>query len=356
MLKPTTKTAARTANAVIAGGTKFAGSPTGEPETVRSTCTAASRVSTAVAAASAQVTLITDDRFTSSDTSCVVALVSVVVPVFNGMPYLRELTQSILEQSYEHLDIVFSEGGGTDESITFLRGIADPRVRIVQQPPGTSAAQNWTAATQTGTGEFIKLICQDDLLHPTAIARQVEDLTSHPEAVMAVAQRDVVDAQGRLLYARRGCSGVLSGLNDGTTMMRTTYLKGGNIFGEPLAVLFRRDALLAAMPWDGSNPLVLDLSLYAHVAMGRTVVVRKESVGSFRVSESSWSTRLARVQLRQFRQWQAQFARTLTPPPSGVERARARLGVRLQTTLRRGAYTWLRLRRSFKSQERDLHA
>lgn len=284
------------------------------------------------------------------DTNGVAPLVSVVVPVFNGMPHLTALVDSILQQTHRDLDIVFSEGGGTDGSLAYLRGLDDPRVRIIEQPAGTPAATNWTRATEAGAGAFIKLVCQDDLLAPDAVARQVEDLLAYPSAVMAIAQRDIVDARGRTLYTRRGCTGLQAGCQPGAQVIATAFRGGTNVLGEPLAVLFRREALLAAMPWDDSNPLVLDLATYEKVAPLGDVVVRRESVGAFRVSTSSWSTRLAKVQLAQYRTWQDHYARTTQPAPTARELARARRAARVQTTLRRGAYAWLRLKGSFASQ------
>ena len=164
---------------------------------------------------------------------------------------------------------------------------------------------------------------------------------------MAIAQRDIVDAKGKLLYPARGCQNLNDGVQPGSGVIKTSYLQGTNIVGEPLAVLFRRGALLEAMPWNDSNPLVLDLACYELVAPRGEVVVRKESIGAFRVSTSSWSTRLAKQQLAQFQQWQRGFEthNTLTEQ----EQKKSRRNVKIQTTLRRGAYTWLKLKGSLKS-------
>ncbi|MDO8733480.1 MAG: glycosyltransferase [Actinomycetota bacterium] len=276
-------------------------------------------------------------------------LVSVVVPVYNGMPHLSSLTDSLLAQTYPNLEFVFSVGGGTDGSLDFLRALTDPRVRIIEQPGRPTAGGNWTLATQAGAGELIKLVCQDDLLTPDAVAKQVADLEAHPSAVMAIAQRDIIDAKGNLLYPKRGCAGLHPGLVPGDQVTRTSFLQGTNVVGEPLAVLFRRDPLLAAMPWNDANPLVLDLDCYQRVASQGDVVVRLESIGAFRVSASSWSTRLAKEQLAQFRQWQSEYAAIAEPALNPIEIRKARRGARIQTALRRAAYGWLRLKGGFKS-------
>ncbi len=277
-------------------------------------------------------------------------MVSVVVPVFNGLPHLTDLADSILSQTHGFLDVVFVDGGSSDESLDFLKAIADPRVRVLTNPKGTSAAANWDAASQSAQGEFIKLVCQDDVLHPDAIAKQVEDLECNPTAVMAVAQRDIIDARGSVVYGNRGCAGLRPGLIAGEAAIKVAYLRGTNVLGEPVAVLFRRDALLRALSWDDSNPFLLDLTLYAKVARTGDLVVRKESIGAFRVSTQSWSTRLVGEQVRQFRLWQDTFAASLSSPPTSGERRRAFVGLHTQALLRRAAYRWLRMKGSFDSR------
>ena len=59
---------------------------------------------------------------------------SVVVPVFNGLPHLTVLVESILAQTHDTLDVVFVDGGSSDESLSFLQAISDPRVRVLTNP------------------------------------------------------------------------------------------------------------------------------------------------------------------------------------------------------------------------------
>ena len=267
-------------------------------------------------------------------------LVSVVVPVFNGLPYLRNLTTSLLEQTYPNLEIIFSEGGSSDGSLGFLQSIKDPRVRIIEQPKGTDAARNWSAATEAASGEFTKLICQDDLLAPNAIAEQVADLQTHPDAVMAVAVRDIVDARGRTRYRGRGLAGVDKTAEsiDGNQLLRACYLAGTNVIGEPLAVLFRTDVLKRHLPWRDDNPLMLDLSMYERVAPEGSVALRWNSVGAFRVSGTSWSTRLAQSQNEQTERWQREYEARAVIPITNEERRHAARGRRRQILTRRLAY------------------
>lgn len=282
----------------------------------------------------------------SVDTDPVAPLVSVVVPVYDGLPYLREALDSVLRQTHTELELVIADGGSRDASRAVIEELSrrDERVRIVDGAPG--AAANWTAVTEQARGEFVKLLCQDDRLAPDALARQIADLTAHPNAVMAVAQRDIIDARGRMVSRARGLQGIEAGERDVQQLVRRCYDFGTNVIGEPLTVLFRRDALRTAMPWDDTQPLMLDVVTYERVAdlhPGATAIARRESVGAFRVSTSSWSTRIADEQLDQYRAWQHAYA-DRHPGITPAERGEADRGARRQARRRRLAYAALRLR------------
>lgn len=276
--------------------------------------------------------------------------VSVVIPVFNGLPYLPETVASVERQTHPHVELVLVDGGSVDGSREWIERYDHPRVIKQYLPPGTPAATNWTRASELATGDYVKLLCQDDLIRPSALSDQAADLDSHPTAGMAIAQRDIISANGKLLTASRGCAGLPSGLVAGLRSLEIGARKGANIFGEPLAVLFRREAMAEALPWDDSQPFLLDLFFYAKVLSRHDVVVRKESLGAFRISSSSWSTRLAAKQREQFRAWQRHVEELVPQPWYRV--AEARFNNDRTTAMRRLAYAWLSARGDLSARTR----
>lgn len=265
--------------------------------------------------------------------------VSVVVPVFNGLTYLPETVASIQAQTHPDIEIVLVDGGSTDGSREWIEAFEHPRVVKDYLPAGTPAAATWTRASELGAGTFVKLLCQDDLIYPAAIEKQVVDLQGAPSAGMAIFQRDMVSASGKVLYRGRGCAGLPNGRVDGRHALEVGSRKGANVFGEPLAVLFRREAMADALPWEDEQPFLLDMFFYAKVLRNSDLVVRRESLGAFRISTSSWSTRLAGRQSEQFRAWQ-QHVESVVPQP-WYRVAQARLNNERTTLMRRGAYWWL---------------
>lgn len=93
------------------------------------------------------------------------ALLSVIVPVYNVAPYLRQCLDSIVGQTYENLEILLIDDGSTDESgaICDEYGKKDKRIRVVhQENQGLSGARN--TGTALATGDYIAFVDSDDWL------------------------------------------------------------------------------------------------------------------------------------------------------------------------------------------------
>jgi len=270
-------------------------------------------------------------------------LVSVVIPVFNGVPYLEQALASVFEQSYSNVEVVVVDGGSDTETLAYLESISGSVARVEYLEPGTPVQRTWTRACELASGEFIKLLCQDDVLYPHALVTQVENLVRWPDVGLVFSRRDVIDAHGRTIASGRG------GARGGTRVLSSRealecgYRAGANVYGEPLAVMFRSASLRRQLPWDAAIPYLIDMSMYADVMQQGPVGYVDDVVGAFRVSSQSWSTKLSGEQTRQFRQWQKDVAQHMGGV-SWFERVQASVNARRVSWTRSLAYLWLRAR------------
>lgn len=261
------------------------------------------------------------------------SLVSIVIPAYNGMPFLQDSVHSALAQDYPNLEVVIVENGSTDGSADWLRSLADPRLRVVYREQTQSAADNWTQAVQESTGDYVKLVCADDLIEPWIVSRQVGAIEANPGAVMAACRRRIIDADGNVIRERHGL-GALAGLVDGTTAVRTCLVSGANALGEPGAVLIDGALLRSTMPWRSTWPYVIDLATYAEVLRRGSVYCDPEVMASFRVSGTSWSSDLVGQQYAQFRGWRESVVDAGQVRFSALDRLRADASLRARTMAR----------------------
>ncbi len=274
-------------------------------------------------------------------------LVSIVIPVYNGMPYLRDALSCAISQTYGNLEIVVIENNSADGTSEWLRSVSDPRLRVVYRTSTQPAAENWTQAVAESRGDFVKLMCADDLIAPHAIETQVADLQAHPRAVLAACRRRVIDDRDVVLKTSHGL-GRMSGSVEGSKAVRGILRSGTNLLGEPAAVLMNGPLVRAAMPWHPEWPYVIDVATYVDVLKHGDAFCEREVMASFRISPSSWTSQLLGEQPRHFRGWREELVASGKVRFSGVDRIVSEVNLRSKT-FARGLYIKRVARRAARS-------
>lgn len=101
-------------------------------------------------------------------------LVSVVIPAYNAECWVARTLESVLAQTYPHLEVWVIDDGSIDRTAAVVEEIAqqDPRVQLIRQVnAGVAAARN--RGIQAATGEWIAPLDADDLWFPEHLAQQV---------------------------------------------------------------------------------------------------------------------------------------------------------------------------------------
>lgn len=103
-------------------------------------------------------------------------LVSVIIPVYNVLPYLREALDSVISQTYKNLEIIVVDDGSTDGSGEVCdEYLSDPRVIVIhQENKGLSGARN--IGLNRMTGEYVAFLDSDDAFMPEMIEKMLDAL------------------------------------------------------------------------------------------------------------------------------------------------------------------------------------
>jgi len=100
------------------------------------------------------------------------SLVTIIMPVKNGEPYLSESIQSILDQDYPSIEIIVVDGQSSDNTKQIAESYKNVRYVYQQQNPGIPQAKN--IGIQMALGEFIGFASHDDLWAPNKLSRQLK--------------------------------------------------------------------------------------------------------------------------------------------------------------------------------------
>ena len=127
--------------------------------------------------------------------------VSIGLPVYNGENFIRAAIESILNQSFQDLELVISDNASTDrtQEICLEYASQDARVRYHRNPVNRGPAWNYNRVFELSSGEYFKWAAHDDVLQPTFIAQTLASLIDDPAAVLSFSQVDVIDEQAALI-------------------------------------------------------------------------------------------------------------------------------------------------------------
>jgi GT2 family glycosyltransferase len=130
--------------------------------------------------------------------------VSVVMPVHNAAPFLRESVRSILDQTFRDFELVVLENGSTDGSRAILRRYAGdhPRIRLFEEPRPLGFTGGSNLVVERSTAPLVARMDADDICHPERLERQLEVLRREPDVVAVGTLANGIDRHGREVRPR----------------------------------------------------------------------------------------------------------------------------------------------------------
>jgi glycosyltransferase involved in cell wall biosynthesis len=108
-------------------------------------------------------------------------LVSIIMNIWNGAPYLREAIDSVIAQTFRNWELIAWDDCSTDTSAEIVKSYRDPRIRYVRAAEQVPLGQARSLALREVRGEWIAFLDQDDIWVADKLAKQLALATSAPD-------------------------------------------------------------------------------------------------------------------------------------------------------------------------------
>lgn len=126
-------------------------------------------------------------------------LVSVVIPVYNGAEFVSETIASVLNQTYQNMEIIIIDDASADNSREVINSFHDTRIRTIFLEKNNNICYTGNLGFQLARGKYVAVIGHDDVWASTKLEKQVAFMEEHPSYSVCFTWVDIIDENGTLI-------------------------------------------------------------------------------------------------------------------------------------------------------------
>lgn len=228
--------------------------------------------------------------------------ISIIIPAYNAEKTITETWESIQNQTYSDWEVIAVDDGSTDNTLTLLKTIDDPRLKVFSYPnAGVSIARNRGLAE--ATGDYIAFLDADDLWTPDKLELQLAALESNPHA--GVAYSWVIFFNSERNTKSLGTPNFFEGNVYRSLLLNNFVANGSN-------PLVSRAAVKSVGEFDPTFPHCADWDYYLRLAAQWPFVVVPQHQIFYRQSTGSMTSKIESIEAQLLTMLEKQFT-TIAP-------------------------------------------
>jgi glycosyltransferase involved in cell wall biosynthesis len=130
--------------------------------------------------------------------------VSIILPTYNRLEYLRETVASVRAQTLTDWELIVVDDESTDGSIAWLESLNEPRLTVVPCRHSGNPARVRNAGVARARGPWVAFLDSDDAWLPDKLATQLAELTGHPSCRWSCTGVSFIDGVGTPIAQQGG--------------------------------------------------------------------------------------------------------------------------------------------------------
>ncbi len=131
-------------------------------------------------------------------------LISIIMPVFNGLPFLKEAIDSVIAQTYKKFELIVVNDGSTDKTQIvldeFQKKLGKKMIVIKQKNQGQVIAKN--RGIKRAKGKFIAFLDSDDIWEKDKLEYQVKRFEKNKNLGLCYTEAVLIDERSRVIGYR----------------------------------------------------------------------------------------------------------------------------------------------------------
>jgi glycosyltransferase involved in cell wall biosynthesis len=215
-------------------------------------------------------------------------LVTIAIPTRNRALIVGEAVKKALAQSYSNIEVLVSDNASTDDTLTTLKSITDPRLHILTSREDIGANANYSKCIREAKGDFLLIVPDDDWISGAFVEKCVDLLNEEPGIQAVVAAYGVFFADENRDRPAMLSQRLPTGIWEGSEILKEVLR--GQFSAAMLSTVFRTEFLRSNGGWPSKYQTADDpLTLSRILLSGRagllnercaTLVIRNRTISS----------------------------------------------------------------------------
>ena len=248
-------------------------------------------------------------------------LVSVLMSVHNGLPFVQEAVESVLAQTLSDFELLLYDDASSDGTTDYLMGLRDPRLSVFRNEENLGLTATLNRGLELAKGEYVARMDADDVAVPERLERQVKFLEENLDVGLVGSSRILIDERGDFIAAAFATPDDLG--------IRWKCLLG-NPFAHPTVVIRKRVLDAHGLRYDEGFITAQDYELWTRLLPRTRGVNLSEPLLRYRLRDAGLSRSRRTEQLENHDRIAWTAIRRLVPGfkirPEGVTELRGRFG------------------------------
>lgn len=199
--------------------------------------------------------------------------VSILVAAYNVEETISQTIQSILEQTYDNIEIIVVNDGSTDNTENALKIFMDDILVINKDNQGLGSARN--SGLEKASGEFVMFMDGDDYFAYRNVVEDLVNLSEEDNAELVVADFNYVDSNGKVISKRKVQSEIESMYSGAWNKLYVRSLWSKKRF--PENILYEDSGIIMSIGLAANKISVLHKPIYSYRQGGGTITQSLDS-------------------------------------------------------------------------------
>lgn len=131
------------------------------------------------------------------------SIISIVLPTYNGIRYIREAIDSCLSQTYRNIELIIVDDGSTVDINSIIKGFVDSRILFIKNKENLGLAEALNIGFSKAKGDYFTWISDDNLYKKEALEVMLNFLIRYPYFDFVYSHYYLIDENGNLIGFRK---------------------------------------------------------------------------------------------------------------------------------------------------------